>query len=127
MSPHLLIIDDDENNLDVLAHLLGSMGITYTLVKDAASTMQVLDRLSQLDAVVLDLEMPKLDGYQLLAKLREVLGHSVPIICSTVHLTEIETARRLGFDSFIGKPLDADRFPLLLERVLKGQSVWELP
>jgi len=127
MQPHLLIIDDDENNLDVLAHLLRSMSISYTLIKDPSTAFTAIEQLSHLDAVIVDLEMPKMNGYEMLTQLRHMLGRDVPIICSTVHLTEIDTARRLGFDSFIGKPLDADRFPALLERVLNGEAVWELP
>lgn len=127
MSPHILIIDDEANNLEVLAQLLEAQHITCSLVKDPSQTFKILANLQQLDAVILDLEMPKMDGYQLLALLREELGRSVPIICSSVHLSEIDTARRVGFDGFLGKPLDADRFPRLVQGILNGQSIWELP
>jgi two-component system cell cycle response regulator DivK len=63
----------------------------------------------------------------LLSILRQQLGKSVPIITYTVHLSEMDMARKMGFDGFLGKPLDADRFPELIKRILNGKSVWELP
>jgi CheY-like chemotaxis protein len=124
---YALIIDDDTNNLEVMEQLLTSLGVRSVTLKDPSKAIQTIETMDHLDVVFADLEMPKVDGYQLLAQLRQVLGRSVPIVCSTVHLAEIDTARRMGFDAFLGKPLDGERFPQLLERILNGESVWELP
>jgi CheY-like chemotaxis protein len=124
---HALIIDDNANNVEVLRGLLAEEGISSTSVLDPTRVDTELQGPEQIDIVFCDLEMPKVDGFQLLPMLRRVLGRSVPIITYTVHHSEIDTARRVGFDGFLGKPLDADRFPGLLKRILNGQSVWELP
>lgn len=50
----------------------------------------------------------------------------VPIVAYSVHVSEIEIARRAGFDGFLGKPLDADRFSDQLRRILSGEQVWEI-
>ena len=127
MSPHALIIDDDVNNLDVLAQLLQQQHVTSTLVKDPTKVMEIVIKLPDLDVIFCDLEMPKIDGYALLRSLRTIVDKHVQIICVSVHVSELTRSHKLGFDGFIGKPLDGTTFPSQLERILSGQSVWELP
>ena len=87
-----------------------------------------LQKLKPVDVIFLDLELPGINGYDILDKLkRDARFSSVPIVAYTVHVSEINQARKLGFHSFIGKPLDADLFPRQLERILKGEHVWALP
>jgi DNA-binding NarL/FixJ family response regulator len=50
---------------------------------------------------------------------------NAPIIAYTVHLNEIANTRQLGFDGFLGKPLDVTRFPEQLARILRGEQLWE--
>jgi two-component system cell cycle response regulator DivK len=70
--------------------------------------------------------MPGLNGYDVLAQLRtDMLFQTVPVVAYTVHVSEINAAHEKGFDSFIGKPLDPDRFPDQLARILRGEPVWE--
>ena len=45
----------------------------------------------------------------------------------TVHVSEIGVARDLGFHSFLGKPLDVDKFPEQLKRILNDEPVWVTP
>lgn len=122
---HALVIDDDSNNLDVLAELLSQANMSYTTVQDATRISEMLDELQQVDVVFLDLEMPKIDGYQVLDFLKHKVGLAVPIVACTVHLSEINTARDQGFDSFLGKPLKPTRFFGQLERILNNEQVWE--
>ncbi len=124
---HALIIDDNANNVEILEGLLAGQDISCTSVLDATRVDVVLEKLATVDVVFCDLEMPKVDGFHLLPILRQRLGRSVPIITYTVHLSEMDMARKVGFDGFLGKPLDADRFPGLLKRILNGQAIWELP
>ncbi len=124
---HALIIDDNANNVEVLEGLLGGQGLSCTSIQDPTGVQAVLANLGHVDVVFCDLEMPKIDGFQLLPILRQALGRSVPIVTYTVHLSEMDEARKVGFDGFLGKPLDADRFPELLKRILNGQAIWELP
>jgi two-component system cell cycle response regulator DivK len=126
-NPHALIIDDDNNNLEVLAGLLEAQGLTSTAIKDPTKVAAVLQALTRIDVVFCDLEMPRMNGYQLLAMLREQLYPSTLIIACTVHISEIDVTRKIGFDGFLGKPLDAERFPNQIRSILSGRSVWELP
>ncbi|HEX2618780.1 MAG TPA: response regulator, partial [Phototrophicaceae bacterium] len=84
----------------------------------------ILPGLKLVDVVFLDLEMPGLDGYQVKEMLRSSLGDT-PIVAYTVHVSEINEVRNLGFNGFLGKPLDNARFPGQLARILRGEAVWE--
>jgi two-component system cell cycle response regulator DivK len=123
---HALIIDDNEKNVNVLARLMAEQGMTSTIVTRPQQLPQVLAALEQVHIAFVDLEMPGLDGYTVLGMLRaDPRFNGVPIIACTVHVSEINFAHQHGFDGFIGKPLDPDRFPQQLARVLEGKPVWE--
>jgi two-component system, cell cycle response regulator DivK len=125
---HALIVDDDSNNLGILAEMLTLEGVDYTQVQNPAHLEGVLQKLKKVDIIFLDLELPVLNGYQLLEKFKQDERFaSVPIVAYTVHVSEINHARELGFHSFIGKPLDADAFPQQISRILNGERVWALP
>ncbi len=123
---HALVIDDNTNNIGVLAELLRLEGVKVTTIQNPLKIDEALEQ--PVDIIFLDLEMPEMDGY-------EVLGHfkadarlaGVPVVAYTVHVSEMITARQMGFHSFLGKPLDADKFPKQLERILQGERVWSMP
>jgi len=59
------------------------------------------------------------------SKTPQSLGNFSAIIAYTVHVSELDTARRWGFDGFLGKPVDIDRFPEQFECIINGGAVWE--
>lgn len=121
-----LVIDDNPNNLDVLAALLRREGVTPVTVDTPRDISAALDDNGPVDVVFLDLEFPNYDGLQLIADLQDdprLAG--VPIVAYTVHVSEQNEARDAGFHSFIGKPLSVERFPDQLARILNGERVWE--
>jgi CheY-like chemotaxis protein len=121
---HALIIEDDALSQEVLYRLLDAEGFVSTTVNDPAHVAAMLPDLDDVSIVFLDLEMPHLDGYEVLALLRDHYGESVPVVAYTVHISEINMAMEMGFDSFIGKPVNADRFPAHLHSILNGSPVW---
>jgi CheY-like chemotaxis protein len=124
---HALIIDDDPTNVDVLVQLLEHESVSCTVVQDPVDLTYDPSPAEQADLIFLDLEMPRLDGYQMLVILRDEFGICVPIVAYTVHISEINIAREQGFHSFLGKPLQARRFGYQLARILNGERVWEIP
>ncbi|MDQ7024364.1 MAG: response regulator [Anaerolineae bacterium] len=123
-----LIIDDNEDNVGVLEQLLALEGVDYTSVHDPAKLDKSIAATSSFDVIFLDLEMPNMDGFQMLNKMKADSRFShTPIVAYTVHVSEINEARNQGFDSFIGKPLDADSFPKQLQQILSGEPVWANP
>jgi CheY-like chemotaxis protein len=124
---HALIIDDDPTNIDVLVQLLEHESVSCTVIQDPVELTYDSSLAEQADLIFLDLEMPRLDGYQVLIILRDDFGIRVPIVAYTVHISEINIAREQGFHSFLGKPLQPRRFGYQLARILNGERVWEIP
>ena len=122
-----LVIDDNTNDVEVLTSLLNEQNLSSTSIYMPNELATMLDNLDDFDLVFLDLEMPKLNGYQVFEYLRDHISHTVPIVAYTVHTSEINTARALGFHSFLGKPLDTDEFPEHLARILEGERIWIIP
>lgn len=124
---HILIVDDNADNLGILGELLEMEGAQYTSVQNPAKINDVLGK-TQYDAVFLDLEMPNKNGYELFEMLQnDARFKNVPIVAYTVHVSEINVIRNMGFHSFLGKPLDADAFPSQLAKILRGERVWVSP
>ena len=76
----------------------------------------------------MDIRLPYEDGYDAFRKLRKQSKYEhVPIVAVTAVTgpEQMQSARMLGFDGFIGKPLDPDRFPTQISRILENQPVWE--
>ena len=123
-----LIIDDNVDNVGVLEEMLMMEGIEYTSLHDPAKLEAKIQNRPAFDIVFLDLEMPNIDGYEMLGRLKaDARFQGVPIVAYTVHVSEINEIRKRGFHSFLGKPLDADAFPKYLHRILNGERVWANP
>jgi two-component system cell cycle response regulator DivK len=123
---HALIIDDNAKNANVLATMLNQEQVTSTQLLNPYDLDTVLDTLREIAVVFLDLEMPGIDGYDVLKKLKaNERFNAIPIIAYTVHISEIHAALQSGFNGFLGKPLNADKFPQQIARILRGEPVWE--
>ncbi len=123
---NVLIIDDDEVTVDILAQILTPLNASVTIVLEPEQIEHMIHDLPTPDVVFLDLEMPVLDGYEVLADLKERYGISAPIVAYTVHTGESANAAKEGFDGFLAKPLDIDLFPGQFERILNGERVWSV-
>lgn len=122
---HALIIDDDAYNVYVMQCFLDKENISYTTITETTTLERTLEQLKTIDIVLLDLEMPKRDGYEIIEVLRQRLPPDVPIVACTVHTAEVNRTRKLGFSGFIAKPLDMDRFSEQIQRILNGEPIWE--
>ena len=124
MPTHALIVEDDQNSQEVLSRLLSIQQVEYTTVDDPVDVAGLLPTLPDIQVAFLDLEMPHLNGYEVLAMLKSHYGDSVPVIAYTVHTSEAASALEGGFDGFLGKPISFDDFPTYLDRILRGERVW---
>jgi two-component system cell cycle response regulator DivK len=127
MTPHALIIDDNEDNVDVLGLMLAQQGVTYTAITLPRHLNTVINQLERIDLIFLDLEFPNYNGLEMCAELQahpRLAG--VPVVAYTVHTSEVREVREAGFHSFLGKPLNGQRFPEQIQRLLNGESVWDM-
>jgi len=121
-----IIIDDNVQNVSILSHLLSNEGVNSILITNPSKLDAILKQANDVCVIFLDLEMPGANGFDVLKKLKaDATFSQVPIIAYTVHVSEMQVAYDYGFDGFLGKPLDADKFPDQLARILNGESVWD--
>jgi two-component system cell cycle response regulator DivK len=124
-----LVVEDDHDNRTVITRLLRLGGLGPDRIVDIEGDAAAYLRSSgtEVDIVFLDLQMPKKDGYEVLAELRaEPRTASLKVIALTANVMrrDVERCRAAGFDGFIGKPIDGRRFVEVLGRILGGESVW---
>jgi two-component system cell cycle response regulator DivK len=109
--------------------MLRRIGIRTVMERYARTTLETARKMSQVDVIFLDLGLPDGDGYEVLAQLRKdpALQH-VPVVAVTARdaATEMALAQAAGFNGFLGKPLNRNRFPDQVRRILAGESVWEV-
>lgn len=128
----ILVVEDNADNLFILLDLLREeLHVRYC--NGRASGRQFFKLLEtnpflQPDVVLLDIQIPREDGYMVLTQIRvhpRLQATKVIAVTANVMPQDVERARRAGFDGFIGKPLYPQRFPQQISRVLAGESVWE--
>ncbi len=125
----VLVVEDNVSNFVLMARMLGFLGIHCEWKTSGYEVVEYADTLPQLDMVLMDIRLPYEDGYSALRKIRQSTRlKSVPVVAVTAEGTqeELNKARLAGFDGFIGKPLDPDRFPDQIQRIMADKPVWEL-
>jgi len=125
----VLVVEDNVSNFVLIARMLGYLGIHCEWKTSGYEVVEYADTLPRLDLILMDIRLPYEDGYGALKKIRasEHLK-SIPIVAVTAEASDeqLAKARSAGFDGFLGKPLDPDRFPEQIRRILNGDPVWEL-
>jgi two-component system cell cycle response regulator DivK len=125
----VLVVEDNVSNFVLIARLLGFMGIHCEWKTSGYEVVEYADTLPRLDLILMDIRLPYEDGYGAMKKIRgSDRLKNVPIIAVTAEASteQINKARNAGFDGFLGKPLDPDKFPDQVRRILSGESVWEI-
>jgi len=104
MQKHILLVEDDESILEMVEKYLRMEGFAITSASNGEEAVQHYLRTS-FDLIILDIMMPKLDGWEILQSLRlnEKTRHIPIIVCSA--WGESEFARSLGADYFLKKPI----------------------
>lgn len=125
----VLVVEDNVSNFVLIARMLGFLGIHCEWKTSGYEVVEYADTLPRVDLVLMDIRLPYEDGYGALRKLRQSPKlRNVPVIAVTAEASseQINKAKISGFDGFLGKPLDPDRFPDQIQRILTGEAVWEM-
>lgn len=125
---NILVVEDNVGNFLLIARMLDHAGIHCEWKTSGYEVAEFAETLGVIDLVLMDIRLPYEDGYGAFRKLRKSEKlHHIPVVAVTAvsGLDQMRKARLAGFDGFIGKPLDPDRFPLQVKRILAGESVWE--
>jgi DNA-binding NtrC family response regulator len=126
MAVTILIADDDAVQRRLVENMVQRCGYESLTVDsgDAAITMLTAPDAAPVDAVVLDLVMPGLDGMGVLAKIREA-GLNIPVIVQTAHggIDNVVSAMRAGAHDFVVKPVGIERLQVSLRNALNTSAL----
>ena len=123
----ILVVEDNVSNFVLMARMLAYLGIHCEWKTSGYEVVEYAHTLPRVDLILMDIRLPYEDGYEALRKIRTSLYKEIPVIAVTANASqdELNRARAAGFDGFVGKPLDPDRFPDQIRRMLHGEPVWE--
>jgi two-component system, cell cycle response regulator len=112
MKDYILLIDDNEINLELLSYLLTEFGYAVRTAESGAKGLAVV-RMSPPNLILCDLMMPDMDGYEVARKLKsDPLLATIPVVAvsALAMAGDRTTALESGFDGYISKPIDPERF-----------------
>lgn len=118
----ILLVEDNEMNRDVLGRLLQKRGHTITFAEDGESAV-AMAMAECPDLILMDISLPKMDGYEVTQKLRqEPAMQRVPIIALTAHAmtSDRERAMEAGCTDYETKPVEFARLLVKIEMHLQG-------
>lgn len=131
-NPTILYVEDDLESREIMRVLVEEvMQMTHlTIFEDSYNFLSRLDNLSpQPDVFLLDIHVPPYNGFEMLQMLRELDAYQLtPIVALTASVMneEVQQLKTAGFDGVLAKPLDMDAFPIALQRILNGETVWHV-
>ncbi len=120
---HILVVDDDKNTRMFLRAVLENAKYTVSVAKNGLEALEIFDR-EHIDLVVLDIMMPKMDGYELTECLREA-GNNLPILM--VSAKQLPADKHKGFsvgtDDYITKPIDDEEMLYRVKALLRRAKI----
>jgi DNA-binding NtrC family response regulator len=126
MAASILIADDDAVSRRLVENMVQKCGYETIVVDsgDAAIAMLTAPDAPVIDAMVLDLVMPGLDGMGVLAKIREA-GLNIPVVVQTAHggIDNVVSAMRAGAQDFVVKPVGMERLQVSLRNALNTSAL----
>ena len=128
----LLCVEDDSSNRLVMKLLVEkTLNVRYCAIfEDSADFLPRVRNLPvRPDIILLDIHVSPFNGFQMLKMIREdsvYFDTKVVALTASVMNEEVERLRKSGFDGAIGKPISLSTFPIIVERILKGESVWQV-
>jgi len=127
----ILIAEDNPINQAVVQRILERKGHVTTIVGDGRAALQALDE-KPFDVVLMDVQMPVMDGLEATARLREVEAAEgrdrLPVIALTAHamVGDRERCLEAGFDEYVSKPIDATVLLNAIAALLEGAESVEV-
>ena len=126
----VLIVEDNVSNFVLMARLLTFMGVPRCEWKTSGwQVAEFADTLPRIDLILMDIRLPYEDGFAALEKLRATPRFKdtmIVAVTAEASQEQMARARQSGFDGFMSKPIDPDRFPDQIRQLLQREPVWEI-
>ncbi len=125
----ILLAEDNTMNQKLITAILKKRNITPTVVDNGLEAVQLMEK-KAFDLVLMDVQMPVMDGFKATARIREMergTGEHLPVVAITAHALKGDREKCLeaGMDEYIQKPIDAEKLYALIEKMAKPLSPHE--
>ena len=122
----VLVVDDNEINCDIACDYLEDIGIITDVAINGKEAYNIISTGEYFDAVLMDIRMPIMNGYEATRKIRGIgteYAENIPIIAMTANAFEedVQMSLRMGMNAHISKPLSADMMYSALAKVFVAQ------
>lgn len=119
----ILVVEDDKNTRKLISAILKSNGYNVLQAENGVQALDVLDH-NHVDLMVLDVMMPKMDGYELTQSLREN-GSQLPMLMLSAkqNVADIKQGFIVGIDDYLTKPFDIDELLLRIKALLRRSKI----
>lgn len=120
---NILVVDDNVMNQDLMANILGYWGFTFSIASNGKEAIEKLEK-GGFDVVLMDIQMPEMDGYTATTKIRNSLNSQIPIIAMTAHAMsgEREKCITMGMNDYISKPVDENHLLELINKMTASKQ-----
>lgn len=120
---HILVVDDDKNTRMYFEAVLKNNNYTVTVAKNGEEALGIMDK-EHIDLVVLDIMMPKMDGYEFTKTLREC-DNNLPILMVSAKQLPVDKNKgfAVGTDDFMTKPVNQDEFLYRIKALLRRAKI----
>lgn len=112
MNRHILIVDDSKTIRNLVAFVLSSAGYKVTSAEDGLDALEKLYSMEQIDLIVTDINMPRMDGFSFIKTIREQdIYKNIPIVILSTegHEKDIQQGMTLGANLYIVKPTQPEK------------------
>lgn len=125
----VFIIEDNLQNRSIMQLILEQFDVRVAFERWGTQYLRRMEAFSPVDVILLDLMFPGgITGYQIFDQIKLVPAFErTPVVAVSAKdpSVAVPATRDKGFSGFIQKPIDMDRFPRQIARILHNQSVWE--
>lgn len=122
---HILLVEDNNINQLVTGEMLTNLGLTFDIAEDGKQAVQKIENSPQYDLILMDVQMPVMDGYEATISLREKGFKQIPIIGLSANAMkeDKQNAMDAGMDDYLTKPIKQKSLISLLMHYLKSATV----
>jgi len=127
LSNQILLVEDNEFNQEIAKVLLENKGFSVTIAQNGQEAINALENQGKFDLILMDIQMPVMDGYTATRKIRRLNSDikNIPIIAMTSHAmkADIEKSFESGMNDHITKPIQPDRLYTSLLKWLPKKAI----
>jgi two-component system, sensor histidine kinase and response regulator len=117
----VLIVEDNQMNQRIAGFMVKNKGLLCDVSSSGSDALEKL-KAGKYDLVLMDIEMPGMNGYECTQKIRKELGMELPVVAMTAHDTDVEKekCKAAGMNDYLAKPIKEEAFAGIISRHLNA-------